>query len=163
MPPTKSNHLYKRLMDWGNRETEMASGAELLKSSHVEKSPTSSQNSINLCFYFSPSIDFLHIFCMTFGYGHKCSSLFVLFVLLLSIVLQIDYFFFALLFVCHGCFCALCAIYTMAMDGLCSVPSGTKPYAIINNRQRVSKHTYIHHYPAIASSTEATKIALGSI
>lgn len=93
MPPTKSNHLYKRLMDWGNRETEMASGAELLKSSHVEKSPTSSQNSINLCFYFSPSIDFLHIFCMTFGYGHKCSSLFVLFVLLLSIVLQIDYFF----------------------------------------------------------------------
>lgn len=72
-------------------------------------------------------------------------------------------FFFALLFVCHGCFCALCAIYTMAMDGLCSVPSGTKPYAIINNRQRVSKHTYIHQYPAIAPSTEATKIALGSI
>lgn len=110
MPPTKSNHLYKRLMDWGNRETEMASGAELLKSSHVEKSPTSSQNSINLCFYFSPSIDFLHIFCMTFGHGHKCSTLFVLFVFLLSIVLQIDYFL-------RCCLCAMdvfvhCVPYT---------------------------------------------------
>lgn len=122
MPPTKSNHLYKRLMDWGNRETEMASGAELLKSSHVEKSPTSSQNSINLCFYFSPSIDFLHIFCMTFGYGHKCSSLFVLFVLLLSIVLQIDYFFCVAVCLSWMFLCIVCHIHDG--DGwslLCSI------------------------------------------
>lgn len=137
---------------WYNNSNE----TELPKSSHVGKSPTSSQNSINLYFYYG-----LHATTHTRSV-YWFSTYFLLDILLLGqpnpMLVRLRSLFFKLN-VCFAFFslacspqatvsfvidffyvhrAVVCVVQWRWMD--CAVSSGTNWSAIINNRQRVSKH-----------------------